>query len=100
MITTIEDIGEMIKDSHDIPIIFSGLRAGEKLFEELLIGKDCEQTSHPRILTSKEVFLEKRTLDLLLEQLSNACLNYNKKKLREILFSSPISDEENSLKVK
>ena len=53
----------------DIAIAYSGLRPGEKLFEELLIGANTEGTEHPRILRSGEPFLTpaelKRELDVL-----------------------------------
>lgn len=59
----------------DIAIEISGLRPGEKLFEELLIGENPMLTSHPRIMKSKEVFLPQRIfaeklidLNLLLEK--------------------------------
>jgi FlaA1/EpsC-like NDP-sugar epimerase len=38
----------------DIEIVYTGLRPGEKLFEELLIGGDTRETEHPRILSSLE----------------------------------------------
>lgn len=37
-----------------IELVFSGLRPGEKLYEELLIGDDVTPTSHPRILSAYE----------------------------------------------
>jgi FlaA1/EpsC-like NDP-sugar epimerase len=37
-----------------IPIVYTGLRPGEKLYEELLIGGDCAATGHPRILRAVE----------------------------------------------
>jgi len=53
----------------DIAIVYTGLRPGEKLFEELLIGANTERTEHPRILRSGEPYLAaadlKRELDLL-----------------------------------
>jgi len=55
----------------DIEIIFTGLRPGEKLFEELLIGDDVESTDHKQIYKANEDFLPwervKRNLDLLEE---------------------------------
>jgi len=42
----------------DIEIIYTGLRPGEKLFEELLIGDDAQGTRHPMIMRSSEAFLE------------------------------------------
>ena len=38
----------------DIRIEFTGLRKGEKLYEELLIGSDVTQSEHPRIMQAKE----------------------------------------------
>ncbi len=42
----------------DIEILYTGLRPGEKLFEELLIGDSVSQTSHDRIMTAQEVSME------------------------------------------
>jgi len=41
----------------DIEISISGLRPGEKLYEELLIGDNAEATAHPRIMKAREPFL-------------------------------------------
>ncbi|MGM4983298.1 MULTISPECIES: polysaccharide biosynthesis protein [Rhizobium] len=41
----------------DIELEITGLRPGEKLFEELLIGDNPQPTSHPRIMQAKEDFL-------------------------------------------
>lgn len=41
----------------DIEISSSGLRPGEKLYEELLIGDNAEATAHPRIMKAREPFL-------------------------------------------
>ena len=51
----------------DIKINFSGLRPGEKLYEELLIGDNVAATSHPMIMRASEEFL---TWDALKEKLS------------------------------
>lgn len=41
----------------DIEIVISGLRPGEKLYEELLIGENPIPTAHPRIMMAREDFL-------------------------------------------
>ncbi len=41
----------------DIEIEFTGLRPGEKLYEELLIGDNPSPTTHPKILRASEHFL-------------------------------------------
>jgi FlaA1/EpsC-like NDP-sugar epimerase len=46
----------------DIAISYTGLRPGEKLYEELLIGEHTAPTEHPRILRSGEPFLQMRDL--------------------------------------
>lgn len=50
--------GLSIKDEHDpdgdIGIVFSGLRPGEKMYEELLIGDNASETTHPWIMRANE----------------------------------------------
>lgn len=41
----------------DIEIQYSGLRPGEKLYEELLIGENVDGTDHPRIMKAHEDFI-------------------------------------------
>ena len=41
----------------DIEIKITGMRPGEKLYEELLIGENPESTQHPRILKAHEKFV-------------------------------------------
>ena len=41
----------------DIEVKITGLRPGEKLFEELLIGEQVEGTAHPRIMKASESML-------------------------------------------
>ena len=60
----------------DIEIEITGLRPGEKLFEELLIGNDPMRTEHSRILKADENFIKWTELELLLNDLEVA-LNAN-----------------------
>jgi FlaA1/EpsC-like NDP-sugar epimerase len=56
----------------DIEIEFTGLRVGEKLFEELLIGDNVEGTGHPMIMCASEDFIPWDVLKGQLSELLNA----------------------------
>ena len=56
----------------DIEIAITGLRPGEKLYEELLIGDNPERTAHPRIMKAHEDQLAWPALDLHLQTLRRA----------------------------
>lgn len=53
----------------DIEVEIVGLRPGEKLYEELLIGANAVATAHPRIMKAAETFLPWELLENRLEQL-------------------------------
>jgi FlaA1/EpsC-like NDP-sugar epimerase len=53
----------------DIPIEYVGLRPGEKLYEELLIGESVVPSGHPRIMCARERHIEPALLDKMLESL-------------------------------
>ena len=56
----------------DIEIVYTGLRPGEKMYEELLIGSDPAPTRHPRILKANEKFFNLKELLKGLEQMESA----------------------------
>jgi FlaA1/EpsC-like NDP-sugar epimerase len=74
--------------SGDIEIEFTGLRPGEKLYEELLIGNDVAPTRHPRIKKANEQYLGWDRLKIILEQLSQACDKNDSEHVRAILRSA------------
>lgn len=73
----------------EIAIRFTGLRPGEKLYEELLATDSAEKTRHPRIMTASEDFLPWVALEPLLVQLEAACKEQDAKKIRDLLISAP-----------
>ncbi|WP_198591152.1 polysaccharide biosynthesis protein, partial [Vibrio breoganii] len=68
---------------------YSGLRPGEKLYEELLIGNNVEKTAHKRIMTANEDYLNYEEFELLAKTLKSACDNFEPELLRELLIKAP-----------
>ena len=81
--------GMEIKDKEnpqgEIEIIFTGLRQGEKLFEELLIGDNVSTTEHEQILRAEEDFLTFEELEKYYELLKDAEMKGDVKALINIL---------------
>lgn len=81
--------GLSVRDSQnpegDIGIVVSGLRPGEKLYEELLIGDNPQSTPHPRIVRAREDFLAWQQLHKEIESLQAAVESENDKAVREHL---------------
>lgn len=85
--------GLEVKDDNnpngDIAIEYTGLRPGEKLFEELLIGDNVHETFHERIMTANEAMLSWEDLSPLLESLDEKCHNFDHEGIRHILMNAP-----------
>ncbi len=73
----------------DIEIQCTGLRPGEKLYEELLIGDNVEGTTHERIMTAHENKLTWSELEIILNNLDEACHNFEHERIRDILLKAP-----------
>jgi FlaA1/EpsC-like NDP-sugar epimerase len=71
--------------SGDIDITFTGLRPGEKLYEELLIGDNPLPTGHPRILRAQEERFEWHVLRARLNELQAAVQTGDLQRMRALL---------------
>ena len=79
---------EVKDESHpegDIEIQYTGLRAGEKLYEELLIGDNVSETDNPLIMRAQEEMLAWDELKLVLDELNGAIESCDHEKLRKLL---------------
>ncbi len=88
-IRMIELSGLTVKDSStlegDIEITITGLRPGEKLYEELLIGNDPKSTDHQSIMKANEEFISLDALLPILEKLQFAINSNNVTSMLKIL---------------
>ncbi|WP_109511988.1 polysaccharide biosynthesis protein [Pseudomonas ovata] len=74
------------KNPHgDISIEFTGLRPGEKLYEELLIGDNVVATEHPMIMSASEDYLPWETMKILLTRLLTAVNSDDYNTVRQLL---------------
>ena len=73
----------------DIEIQVTGLRPGEKLYEELLIGDEVQKTTHPRIMTASEVMLSWDVLSDIITRMDEACRQSDQLALRRLLLEAP-----------
>lgn len=73
----------------DIEITYTGLRPGEKLYEELLVGDNVTGTAHDRIMRAEEFCLSWSDTEALLYELDRACHDYACDRVRELLMRAP-----------
>ena len=71
--------------SGDIEISYTGLRPGEKLYEELLIGNNTSSTQHPRILRASEKFMPLEVIERYLTRLDAMIANGDSDAVRSLL---------------
>jgi FlaA1/EpsC-like NDP-sugar epimerase len=72
----------------DIEIVFTGLRPGEKLYEELLTGNNPEKTAHSRIMRASESSLTLKQILPLLERAEKCALSGDSDGIRRLLLEA------------
>ena len=78
------------QDTRSIDIIFTGLRPGEKLYEELLIGNSPVKTDHPKIFKANEKFISFAELKPSIEKLIGFCKAFDEEGVISILLELPL----------
>jgi FlaA1/EpsC-like NDP-sugar epimerase len=79
------EINDSEHPNGDIEISYTGLRPGEKLYEELLIGDNVSETSHNRIMRAQEQIIPWPELEKMLSALGLATKNDDFEQVRAIL---------------
>ena len=79
------EIKNKVHPEGEIEINFTGLRPGEKLYEELLIGDNVSETSHKRIMRAQEAIIPWSELDKMLANLALATKSDDFEQVRAIL---------------
>ncbi|MBN0986874.1 polysaccharide biosynthesis protein [Amphritea pacifica] len=72
----------------DIEIVYTGLRDGEKLYEELLIGDNVQKTAHPMIMRAEEVMLEWGELKPVIDEMRQALDRFDYDAVRQLLLTT------------
>ena len=84
--------GKEIKDENnpagDIAISFTGMRDGEKLYEELLIGDDVLKTSHDHIMSANEEKLTHDQIEQFLDKFKGLDSESSSEDIKKILYES------------
>ena len=78
-------VKDELNPNGDIEIKYTGLRAGEKLYEELLIGDNVTETANPLIMRAKEDMIAWDELKKLLDHLLISNNNYDYLNARDTL---------------
>jgi FlaA1/EpsC-like NDP-sugar epimerase len=88
-------IKDQLNPNGDIEIKFSGLRPGEKLYEELLIDDNAKKTQHKRILSANERSLPWNEVKKIISDLNDAMRQEDVPKIKQILIEAHLGYQPN-----
>lgn len=74
-----------------LDITFSGLRPGEKLYEELLIDDADTKTEHPKIMGADETKVPFSDVLMLMDQLNESLLSKDESQAKQLLIDAPLA---------
>ena len=79
------EIKTKLNPEGDIEIKYVGLRPGEKLYEELLVGDNCTKTNNPLIMRAEEDMILWDDLKPKLDSLKKEVISCDQEKIRKLL---------------
>ena len=92
--------GKTIKNQNnlngDIEIKITGLRPGEKLYEEVLLGKNPIKTNNSMILKANETFLKEKILKIKINELKKYLHEYDLKNINKLFINIISGYKQNS----
>lgn len=78
-------VAKNINDEYSIAIEYVGLRSGEKLKEELILGKDLDPTNNPKVLKANEEFLNWEQVQEMIKFLQDAIFNNDTEQIKKLM---------------
>lgn len=74
----------------DIEFKYTGLRPGEKLFEELLVDNNAIETEHPQIMKANERYISYKSLLVFFDAIDKACKAFDYDSIYQVFKDAPI----------
>jgi FlaA1/EpsC-like NDP-sugar epimerase len=88
--------GRTVRDASnpngEIEIVFTGMRPGEKLYEELVIGAELMPTRHEGIFRAREAFTPWEVFEHRLQQLEAAVSQHDRARVRELVMVTGLGE--------
>lgn len=88
--------GKTVRDAAspngDVDLVFTGLRPGEKLFEELAIGENLQPSTHPSVRIAAERVEPWSVVEPRLQALEAAVSQHDARAVRAIVFAGVVAD--------